>query len=389
MSRRRARTSTLTIVLIVILLIVLVALALYLLRSRIPSPAQVNVPGQASPSPVASGPYEVYFTTPTYPDRPENRRGGIDEKFVRFVDAATRTLDVAAYDFDLENVATAMARAKSRGVQVRMVTDTDTVENKDEAVQKALGIVRGAGIEIVPDGRQAIMHNKFAVRDREEVWTGSWNLTTGDTYRLNNNAARMRSPELARAFTDEFELMFVQRKFGGNRPKGSVAAPVQVGAARVQVLFAPEGGVAAKIAQRIALATGQVRFLAFSFTHDGMGKAVKDRAAAGVQVSGVFEKTGSETRFSEYGSMKAAGLDVYQDGNPYVMHHKVFVIDGRVTVFGSFNFSDSADKDNDENCLIVEDPAFASLFLQETDRMLALARGQATPKATPEKERPR
>ena len=26
--------------------------------------------------------------------------------------------------------------------------------------------------------------------------------------------------------------------------------------------------------------------------------------------------------------MKQAGLDVYQDGNPYVMHHKVFVLDG-------------------------------------------------------------
>ena len=79
------------------------------------------------------GPYEVYFTTPIYPDRPETRRGGIDERFVQFVDAATRSLDVAAYEFDLENVAQAMARAKSRGVAVRMVTDTDTVNATRDA----------------------------------------------------------------------------------------------------------------------------------------------------------------------------------------------------------------------------------------------------------------
>jgi phosphatidylserine/phosphatidylglycerophosphate/cardiolipin synthase-like enzyme len=65
------------------------------------------------------------------------------------------------------------------------------------------------------------------------------------------------------------------------------------------------------------------------------------------------------------------------------------VLDGRTTVFGSFNFSDSADRDNDENCLIVDDPAFAALFLAETDRMLALARNPSGVKATPEKALPR
>jgi phosphatidylserine/phosphatidylglycerophosphate/cardiolipin synthase-like enzyme len=357
--------------------------------NTVPRPDQASRPG-ASPSPVASGPYEDYFTTPTYPDRPETRRGGIDEKFVAYVDAATKTLDVAAYEFDLENVAQAMAKAKQRGVAVRMVTDTDTVNaTRDEVTQKALKIVRDAGITIVPDERSAIMHHKFAVRDGEEIWTGSWNLTVGDTYRLNNNAVRVHSPELARSYTEEFETMFVQKKFGAGRQRGNVAAPVQVGPLRVQVLFAPEDGVAAKIAERIAQASSQIRFLAFSFTHDGIGKAVLDRAKAGVSVSGVFEKTGSETRFSEHTAMKQAGLDVYQDGNPYVMHHKVFVIDGKTTVFGSFNFSDSADRDNDENALIVDDPGFTSFYLQEVDRMLALARNPSSARATPERELPR
>ena len=87
--------------------------------------------------------------------------------------------------------------------------------------------------------------------------------------------------------------------------------------------------------------------------------------------------------------MKQAGLDVYQDGNPYVMHEKVFVLDGRTTIFGSFNFSDGADKDNDENCVIVDDPTFASKFLEETDRVLAQARNPSSVKAPTEKALPR
>jgi phosphatidylserine/phosphatidylglycerophosphate/cardiolipin synthase-like enzyme len=352
----------------------------------------VRIPGsgtqQINADPSAA--YEVWFTTPTYPDKAENRHGGIDEHFVQFVDGATKTLDIAVYDFDLENVAQAMARAVQRGVVVRMVTDSDTVNNtKDADVQNAFKIVRDAGISVIPDERQAIMHNKFAVRDGEEVWTGSWNFTRGDTYRLNNNAARLHSPELARSYTTEFEAMFKQHQFGGKRPKTGPSPAVQVGSAQMQVLFAPDNNVAQRLAERINASTQSVRFLAFSFTQDAMGKAVTSRAQAGVAVSGVFEKTGSETRFSEYGAMKKAGLDVYQDGNPYLMHHKVFVLDGRTTVFGSFNFSDSADKDNDENCLIVDDPAFAAQFSGEVDRMLEAAKHPSSVKATPERQEPR
>jgi phosphatidylserine/phosphatidylglycerophosphate/cardiolipin synthase-like enzyme len=88
----------------------------------------------------------------------------------------------------------------------------------------------------------------------------------------------------------------------------------------------------------------------------------------------VFERTGSETRFSEFGRMRETGLEVYQDGNPYVMHHKVFVIDERVTVFGSFNFSDNAANDNDENLLVIDDPAFARVYLQEVERVVTQAK---------------
>jgi phosphatidylserine/phosphatidylglycerophosphate/cardiolipin synthase-like enzyme len=389
MSSRRRRSRKGSRLIAWLALLIVVAVVFYLIWEQRQSETAQPVPPPV-PSPVAGGPYEVYFTTPVYPDRPETRRGGIDERFVQYVDAARTSLDIAAYEFDLENVALAINRARDRGVAVRMVTDTDTVNAvRDEATQKALKIVRDAGVMIVPDGRTAIMHHKFAVRDGEEIWTGSWNLTIGDTYRLNNNAVRMRSTELARAFTEEFDTMFVQRKFGAARPRGNVTPPIQVGGMRVQVLFAPEDGVAERIAERVKQATSQIRFLAFSFTHDGIGQAVMDRAANGVAVSGVFEKTGSETRFSEMMPMKQAGLDVYQDGNPYVLHHKVFVLDGRTTIFGSFNFSDSADKDNDENCLIVDDPTFAALFLAETDRMLALARSPSGVKATPERALPR
>ena len=56
------------------------------------------------------------------------------------------------------------------------------------------------------------------------------------------------------------------------------------------------------------------------------------------------------------------------------MHHKVIIIDGEIVIFGSFNFSDSADRSNDENLLIIYNRAVAARFEEEFQRVFKLAR---------------
>jgi phosphatidylserine/phosphatidylglycerophosphate/cardiolipin synthase-like enzyme len=370
---RRSPPTLLGLVLLVILILVIGVVLL--LSGPLPP---LTVPGPVgSPAPAAGEVWEVAFTTPVLPpdNDPSKHRGGLDARLVALMDRATTTLDVAGYDFDLANAADAMARAAKRGVRVRMVTDSDTLENaRNEEIQAAFQVLKDASIPVVPDGRQPIMHNKFTVVDGEWVQMGSWNYTDGDTYRLNNNFAIFRSRELAGNYTAEFEKMFVQKKFGPNKPKGVPRPILEIGGMRVENYFAAHDGVAARIVDKVNTAQRQVHFLAFSFTHDGIGQAMLAKKRAGLEVQGVFETTGSNTQFSEYGRLKEAGADVYQDGNPYVMHHKVILLDDRVTIFGSFNFSDNADKDNDENLLIVDDPAFTSQFEQEYQRVLATAK---------------
>src|SRR5919204_488559 len=97
----------------------------------------------------ASDWYELYFTQPVYPDRPENHHGGLDEKLVAFIGTARQTIDAADYDFDLENVAQALAAARKRGVRVRFVTDTDTWTSQDAAVQRAWSTLKQADVPVV------------------------------------------------------------------------------------------------------------------------------------------------------------------------------------------------------------------------------------------------
>jgi phosphatidylserine/phosphatidylglycerophosphate/cardiolipin synthase-like enzyme len=58
-----------------------------------------------------------------------------------------------------------------------------------------------------------------------------------------------------------------------------------------------------------------------------------------------------------------------RDGNPGFLHHKVIIIDNRIVITGSFNFSDSANTRNNENVLIIDNADIAKLYLAEFQRI--------------------
>ncbi len=104
------------------------------------------------------------------------------------------------------------------------------------------------------------------------------------------------------------------------------------------------------------------------FGVDDLGAAVLARAEAGVDVKGIFETRGSETEYSEMGTLYCAGVPVRQDGNSRTFHHKVIVLDDETVITGSLNFSDNANSSNDENVIIVTHGEIAAQYLQEFER---------------------
>jgi len=96
--------------------------------------------------------------------------------------------------------------------------------------------------------------------------------------------------------------------------------------------------------------------------------------AAGLSVSGVMDADqGPSNAGSELPAFHAAGLDVRLDGNPGQMHEKVMIVDRQVVVLGSYNFTASAAKSNDENVVIIHDPRLAQQFVREFQRIYDLA----------------
>jgi phosphatidylserine/phosphatidylglycerophosphate/cardiolipin synthase-like enzyme len=126
----------------------------------------------------------------------------------------------------------------------------------------------------------------------------------------------------------------------------------------------------------IEAAQERIRFMAFTFTSDEIADALLARARDGVVVRGVVEARNAEREYSEYERLRRELHDVLPDGNPYIMHHKVIIIDDATVITGSYNVTASAEDSNDENVLIIHDAEVAALFVEEFGRVYELARKQ-------------
>ncbi len=311
----------------------------------------------------------MFFTNPTSPNA-SSFRGGPDEALAGAIELARISVDVAIYDLSLWSIRDALISAHQRGVDVRMVTDSDNMDEQE--VQE----IKEAGIEVLGDRHESLMHDKFVVIDRLEVWTGSMNFTTGGGYTDNNNLLRLRSSKLAEDYSHEFEQMFLDDHFGTEKKSETPNPILTVNGSQIEVYFSPEDGSLEHILKAVGGAQESIYFMTYSFTSDELAEAILQRANAGVTVQGVFDKDQYHSNAgTEYDNLHDAGLDVWLDGNPRLMHHKVIIIDKKIVITGSYNFSNNAEHSNDENTLIIHNQDIAAQYMLEFQQIFVLSKG--------------
>jgi phosphatidylserine/phosphatidylglycerophosphate/cardiolipin synthase-like enzyme len=262
----------------------------------------------------------------------------------------------------------ALIRAHDRGVEVRVVMESD---NRDRSDPQKLS---DAGIPVLGDRREGLMHDKFVVIDNAEVWMGSMNFTDSGAYEDNNNLIRIRSVKMAENYTTEFNEMFVDDMFGADDVPATPNPRVTIDGIPIDVYFSPDDNVANNLLDLIYNAEESIYFMAYSFTSDPLAEAIRARAEEGVTVKGVMDSEQINSNIgTEFDPFRQAGLDVRRDGNPGLLHHKVIIIDEQIVITGSYNFTNSAETRNDENLIVLYDPFFASQFMAEFQRVFALA----------------
>ena len=356
-NREFAHSHYILLLLIFPLIVSACALPVYSLPNLSPSPTGASA-GAATEK------LEITFTDPTAPNA-RDYRGGPDQLLADEIDQARLSVDVAAYSLNLWSIRDALIHAHQRGVVVRMVMESDNMGNQE--VQQ----LQDAGIPIIGDQHEGLMHNKFVVIDRSAVWTGSMNFTVSGAYKDNNDLVRIQSSKAAEDYTSEFEEMFVKHLFGPDTIINTPYPKLSLDGWPVEIYFSPDDKAEVRIVELIQNAQMSINFMAYTFTSNEIGDAIMERAQAGVSVAGVMDDSQVKTsQGTEYDPFKQAGLDVRLDGNKIgLMHHKVIIIDNSIVITGSYNFTASAEESNDENVVIIFSSTVAAKYMEEFQRV--------------------
>jgi phosphatidylserine/phosphatidylglycerophosphate/cardiolipin synthase-like enzyme len=325
-------------------------------------------------------------------------------RLTSFLGQAQSSLDLAVYDMRLDDdlrtqlLQTLQERAGA-GVQIRICYDGDKPETPDVAAGQdpappGTGLfVQGLGFPWRRIGGMKLMHDKFIVRDRAAVWTGSLNLTNDAFTLMENNVVTFDSASLAGFYGADFEQIWEKGNFEGTGGIQTSSANLQFAGETMaaRVMFSPGCGleIDAEIARRVRAAQRRVRLCSLLINSGTLIAALGHLLAEGkVKVDGIFDRTQMSQVFQQWQTVPnnhwkipavqqiiaRAGL-VGKNSTPYTptsqhdfMHNKVLVIDDTV-ITGSYNFSRSA-QFNAENILFLESAALAARYSVYIDHLL-------------------
>jgi phosphatidylserine/phosphatidylglycerophosphate/cardiolipin synthase-like enzyme len=323
----------------------------------------------------------------------------VARRIADFCAGAHDTLELAMYDIRLTDevgdvVRDALVSAHERGVNVRLVYNVDEDDARPPVPpppKTEPTLIESLPFETAPvPGWPDLMHHKYAVRDRDAVWTGSTNWTDDSWTREENVIVVVKSTGVAIRFQDDFAQLWKTRDV---EKTGRVATdPIRVGDAEVSTWFAPKRGekLSHAIANAIGRATRRVRVASPVISSAPILGTLAEVAADGrVDLAGVVDATQIDEVLEQWRrngnyTWKAPSLKFLlgrasfsgKRSTPYApgsihdyMHAKVCVCDDRVFI-GSFNLSHSGEQ-NAENVLEIDDAALAERMARFVDEIRA------------------
>lgn len=339
----------------------------------------------------------------------------LEKVIVDFIDQAKSSLDVAAQEIESRPIAEALVRATQRRVRIRLVLEQDYLrEARPPADPFAVGgaveenrnlfaAMLRAGIDARADYNPDIFHQKFIIRDsggtRRALLTGSTNFTPTGTgnhgSRKNlNHLVVVHNQWICNEYDDEFAEIW-QGTFGKVRNRHEPSPRKnKVSGICVRALFAPDHAPEMEIMKQILKAKERVDFAIFTFAKSsGIDDTLVAMARGGIKIRGIFDAGQGNRDWAATRMVADGGGEAYlasRRNGLGKLHHKLMVIDGALLICGSFNYTDPANRLNDENILVIgdledEDPLaqaaqrrFAAFALAEIDRMID-AHGVAVP----------
>lgn len=281
----------------------------------------------------------------------------------------------------------------------------------------AIYMLKSAKIPVLDDrsdGTQGsgLMHHKFVIVDGRKTIVTSANFTlscihgdmTNSSTRGNANSLFVvDSQAFAKVFNEEFFQLWGNGRRGNFGQNKTYRGPqvVTVGNTKMTIQFSPTtqrfdwvetvNGLAAKY---LVEAKRSIKAALFVFSDQNLADAMEKGRSRGAEIGVLIEPKFAFRPYSELLDllgleMAGENCEIEEDNNPWktpvreagisklirgdVLHHKFAVIDNKVVIVGSQNWSAAANYINDETLVVIEDAKISEQFTQEYVRLRSKA----------------
>ncbi|HNW47282.1 MAG TPA: phospholipase D-like domain-containing protein [Thermotogota bacterium] len=270
----------------------------------------------------------------------------IRERTLGFIEGATVSLDLCVYDISDPEVLRALAGKAAQGVAVRVVTEADNLAE--------LGLLTRE-LEVVVDDDRGLMHCKYMIADGKQVWGGSTNLTKTSLDNHYNDIFIASDPFIVRRFQDHFEHC-MNGLFKSDRPSAKEKGPVY---------FSPEDLPFNALMNLLSSAKEEVLIGIYAFSDYRIAHFLKVLSAHGVEIY-VFADRGwnQGSPYSQSVEVDQYTLLRYDLLETGLMHQKFIVVDRSAVLFGTYNFTASAETKNDEYLILSREASVVERFRQ-------------------------
>ncbi|HQH33424.1 MAG TPA: phospholipase D-like domain-containing protein, partial [Petrotogaceae bacterium] len=232
------------------------------------------------------------------------------------IDDAKRYIYISIYDINHSTIADALKRAAQKGIEVKMVTET-----QNQNTFTSLSLPRN-NVKVLFDTNSALMHDKFIVIDGYCLVTGSTNLTNNCLEYNSNNMIFIFNNEIAENYVQEFKEQFEQKIFGKKAGTEKPFPSVLTDVGTISTYFTPEDNLKQEILKNIKECTKNIYMMIFTFTDPDIAQELICASERGVEVKVITEEFQSKASYAAYNILKGK-IDIILDKNSKTFHHKV------------------------------------------------------------------
>ncbi len=136
-----------------------------------------------------------------------------------------------------------------------------------------------------------------------------------------------------------------------------------------QVYFSPDGGCTEAIVSQINKAMSSLDIAMYSLSSRPIASAIIAAKNKGVVVKILLDKGQAKAGYTSARYLAGNGIDIRYDQGSGLMHNKFAMIDRKVLITGSFNWTAAAEKKNRENLLVMDDQTVIQMYIDEFEKL--------------------